>query len=929
MRFNRWAAFAAAILLLAGTTSAQRVSRKLSLSDLDQTLRLDVNSVPVASSTVEGASSGGRATSRRTADLNIPPTLVFSPDGHRGFLPIAGSDRVLVFSPRTGEVEALLEVGNNPIQAALTPDGRYVLVVCIEVLRNLPESAVKFEGDYVGSLVRIDVATLETARLDFERVFFSAVNNVVVSPDSSTAYLASAGTDELLRVDIAAMQEAGPRLKLTPGMRPTRIVVIPNRNELAVVLVGSSAVDKVANPDTVALVDLGSFQVVEELIPPTGPNQEDRFIHDFNAATQPAVSSDGRYLGIPDQTISAGSTLEELGGDRFWVFDLETGEVKRYNVGGLAGAVYWTPDDRFLVVSALNFNLVDPVTDETKEFWPLFSDFRPGTRPAFSPDGRLMYLPAPLDDQVLVFDLVLEVLVRAIPVGGGIERNGATFPSAPLLTAVTPGGEYLLVVDYNAGEVEWVSWTEHLAIQRVADDEELFTGVALTNPGEEAASIILTGLRYNGIIPQDDEDTEDVVEYVNPREFTLNPGEQMALQATEWLQTTETEIGNFWFDVDTDRPEVRGFFLLGTRDLRKLDGAVAEKEPSQRVVVPELRVTEGEATELAILNPHRQQVSYSVALYDDAGNLVATVANQLASRTSFVGFVRDPDPSDGLTDGLFPEAVFQDFSSGYLVVTCATGAMVTARVQTAEAMGVLRGIPVGELDPKPTRFVVPQAAMFEGTRSVLRLVNSYPRPAAAEGQEEPEIDPETVIEATISWRADGGELLAEPVTITLEPGQAVRQALDSLFAIDPASGLVTGWLEIVADRPGLAGDVEVELFDGRAMTLLELQPAGATDLVFSHVAQGAGVSTGLALVNAGAAAANVRLQVFSPAGEPTGEAELVLAPGTRTMGLLPDLISGFPSQLGGYVQVTSDAPLFGLELFFADSLEFVATVGPQ
>ncbi|GAB4231302.1 MAG: hypothetical protein Kow00109_03370 [Acidobacteriota bacterium] len=929
MRLDRWAAFVAAIFLLASTASAQRVTRKLSLSELDETLRLDVNTVMVASTTVEGASSGGRATSGRTADLNVPPSLVLSPDGNRAFLPIAGSNRVLVFSPRTGEVETFLEVGNNPIQATLTPDGRYVLVVCIEALRNLPESAVKFAGDYVGSLVRIDVATLETVTLEFERVFFSVVNNVVVSPDSSTAYLASAGTDELLRVDIAAMQEAGTRLKLTPGMRPTRILAIPNRNELAVVLVGSSTIDKVKNPDHVALVDLGSFQVVDKLVPPTGPNQEDQFIHDFNAATRPAVSPDGRYLGIADQTISSGSRLEELGGDRFWVFDLETGEVKRYNVGGLAGAVYWAPNDRFLVISALNFNFVDPVTDETEEIWPLFANFRPETRPAFSPDGRFMYLPAPLDDQVIVFDMTYKVVVRAIPVGGGVERNGTTFPSAPLVAALTPGGEHLLVLDYNAGEVEWVSWTEHLAIQRIADDEELFTGVALTNPGSEAASIILTGLRYTGIIPGDDKETEDVVEYVNPREFTLNPGEQIALQAPEWLQTTETQIGDFWFDVDTDRPEVRGFFLLGTRDLRKLDGAVAERTPSQRIVVPEVRVTEDEATELAILNPHRQQVSYSVVLFDDEGKVLGTVANQLASRSSYVGFVRDPDPSDGLTGGLFPESVFQNFTSGYLVVTCSTGAMVTARVQTAEGMGVVRGIPVGDLDPKPTRFVVPQAAMFEGARSVLRLVNSYQRPTAAEGEEEPEIDPETIIEVTVSWRGDTGELLAGPVTLTLEPGQAVREALDSLFSLDPSAGLTTGWLEIVADRPGLVGDLEVELFDGRALTLLDLQPTDATELVFSHVAQGAGVSTGLALVNARSEAANVRIAVFSPAGEATGEVELVLAPGMRTIGLLPDLIPDLAPQLGGYVQVTSDVPLFGLELFFADSLEFVATVGPQ
>ncbi len=916
--------------LLSGSMTAQRSVFKAELSAVEEGLRFDVNIVPVSSNVVEAAASAGYSYTGKRPDLNMPPSLVFSLDGSRAFLPVPGSDKVLVFSPRTGEFEAALAVPKNPLQAALSPDGRYVFVACIEVMRNLPESAQKFEGDYVGFLVRIDVDTLQTTVLEFKRVFFSVVNNLVFSPDGSTVFLASAGTDELLRVDVELMQEAGPRLKFIPGACPTQVLVIPQRNMLAVCLVGSTALYQVDYPDAVVLVDFARFQEVKRLEPATGPGQEDPVVHEFTATTRMAVSSDGRYLGIPDQMYSSNSAYPYLATDRFWVFDLETGEQKGYLVAGLAMGVYWTPDDRFLVISSLNLSFVDPVTDEITDITPLQSDFRPGTIPAFSPDGRWLYLAAPLNDSIVVYDLVTGEVPRLIDVGGQVELSeGSSLPSAPLVLALTPDEEFLIVLNYNANALEWVTWTSHFFIQGAVDNEEFFTGITLANPSEEDASVIMTGFTRSGVLLSDDPGTEDVVEYINPREWVIPARGQLAQTSPEWIESSEAKTGNLWFDVDTDQPELRGFFLIGDRALRRMDGVVAARKTSQRWVLPEVHLTDGMATELVILNPNRQSTSYSVTLFDEEGDVVASVSNQLASRTFFVGMVRDIDASDGLTGGLFPESVFKDFTDGYLQVSCPTGVVVYARYFDAEKLAVLNATPVSDLDEKPTRFVVSQVVGAENAVSTLRLVNSYPKPIAGEDEEEPELDPEMTIHVSLKLRDDQGTLMAEPVELELVQGQAKRADVLELFDLVDTGELVSGWLEIQADRGGLVGDVELVLEGGRAMTTLALASVASTELFFSHVAQGAGISTGVALVNAGDEASATRLEIYAADGTLTGFREFVLPPGGRRIGLLPELVEGFETQLGGYVKVSSDPPLFGLELFYADSLEYMAAVPGQ
>jgi hypothetical protein len=160
-------------------------------------------------------------------------------------------------------------------------------------------------------------------------------------------------------------------------------------------------------------------------------------------------------------------------------------------------------------------------------------------------------------------------------------------------------------------------------------------------------------------------------------------------------------------------------------------------------------------------------------------------------------------------------------------------------------------------------------------------------------------------------------------------GIALRHNLADLFELEDPGTAIGAWLDVTSDPVGVVASVQLELFSGKAMTSLPLGGDWSEELVFSHVAQGMGLSTGLALVNPGETAAAVTIEVYAADGELVATRTSQIEGGGRLTGLLGELFPGFPQQLGGHVRVQSDQPLSGTEIFFADSLEFVAVVGAQ
>jgi hypothetical protein len=169
-----------------------------------------------------------------------------------------------------------------------------------------------------------------------------------------------------------------------------------------------------------------------------------------------------------------------------------------------------------------------------------------------------------------------------------------------------------------------------------------------------------------------------------------------------------------------------------------------------------------------------------------------------------------------------------------------------------------------------------------------------------------------------------------PQRITVpNQGQVVVQG-KVLFGIS-GSKLVVGSLEI--DSPGgpvMGSAVIGDSIQNRFATAVPVVADTYSEAVFAQVASGdaggVGYWTGLAFQNPNPTAATVQIQVYSPAGNLTGQGSATLAAGGRLSKQLVELIPGFLPQLGGHVHVLSSLPVTMLEIFGNGRLDFLTTV---
>jgi hypothetical protein len=137
-------------------------------------------------------------------------------------------------------------------------------------------------------------------------------------------------------------------------------------------------------------------------------------------------------------------------------------------------------------------------------------------------------------------------------------------------------------------------------------------------------------------------------------------------------------------------------------------------------------------------------------------------------------------------------------------------------------------------------------------------------------------------------------------------------------------------LKINSDGIGIVGDV---LFGfGKPPTAaanLPLQSEPFIHAVFSHVANGAGYYTGLALYNPNPESVTITVEIYDTEGRLTGTGSFTLASENRTAKLLNELIPSTDGQVGGYAIVRSTLPIIGQQLFGSSNLSLLSAVPPK
>jgi len=125
-----------------------------------------------------------------------------------------------------------------------------------------------------------------------------------------------------------------------------------------------------------------------------------------------------------------------------------------------------------------------------------------------------------------------------------------------------------------------------------------------------------------------------------------------------------------------------------------------------------------------------------------------------------------------------------------------------------------------------------------------------------------------------------------------------------------------------ADR--IQGAVAFSSLRGGAVAALGSESAGRKQLTFSHVAQGNGYWTGLALLAPGGGSAVVELR--SKSGEVIASSTVTL--GDRMVGTLGQFLP-VGDVSGGYIRVRSANDIFAFELFGNERGSILAAVPPQ
>ena len=368
----------------------QRRHRRVDPSSLEEGLTFDTNTIPLTNN------AGGPL-----QDLNFSPNVVFSPDSRKAFVSYTGSNKVLVFDLHEGiplGPTPLIEVPVNPALLTLTPDGKKIAVVSLFLQDNLPQSGEIFVGKNLGAISVIDIETLAVQTLDLTEVFFSFANNIVFSADSKTGFVASSGTDEILRFDVDTATEITPRLEMIEGTRPSSISMSPDSSFFVAVLVGSNSLPQQDVPNSLQVIDTGSFSVTRSIV----PTVEDPLFppHSFVVANTLAISADGQYGLIADQELSSASPLPETFFDHALLLNLETGEtVQVFDIGGLSGPSFLVPGGKhFVTLSGRTVAVTDIQSQEVTVVPtpPFLIGFRGTTRPAFTSDGSRMFVAAGL-----------------------------------------------------------------------------------------------------------------------------------------------------------------------------------------------------------------------------------------------------------------------------------------------------------------------------------------------------------------------------------------------------------------------------------------------------------------------------------------------------------------------------------------------------
>jgi hypothetical protein len=162
---------------------------------------------------------------------------------------------------------------------------------------------------------------------------------------------------------------------------------------------------------------------------------------------------------------------------------------------------------------------------------------------------------------------------------------------------------------------------------------------------------------------------------------------------------------------------------------------------------------------------------------------------------------------------------------------------------------------------------------------------------------------------------------------TLPPNGGLRFLARDLFGF--VSGFQSGWVRVRSTTGlPLTGYVAYADLAAAGVAVVPPQHDAQTNLLFAHFADLPPLSTGLAMLNTNADAADLEVFAITPGGSLIGAASFSLGAGANTARLLRDLTPQTENRAsdGGFLFIRSSLPIYAIELFFSRNSQVLANV---
>ena len=435
--------------------------------------------------------------------------------------------------------------------------------------------------------------------------------------------------------------------------------------------------------------------------------------------------------------------------------------------------------------------------------------------------------------------------------------------------------------------------------EQISFDGSLTTGIAISNPGTDAANVVIVARDENGY--------QKLAGSRNPAQLQIDPGAQKAILAYELFgfDPDDSQLGSA---LGAGNSDLSGFFLICDARFRYFcSGANAFSQGAKEIIFPRHESGSTSTTNYVINNPGINTAILTATLFD-------------VSRT--------PVESKTINIGSRGQAVLRfasgAASSGYMSVKSDLPVVGVEFIGKYNILSALSGL----TPDSGVQLFFPHYAVGGNYQTQIGVVNST----------------EATVSLTLAAHDSGGNLIAGPQSFSLPARGRLIMSVSDLFGIPYATSTInTGYIVAHADRPGLVGFAAFSYSDGTryADTAIPADTNPQTRLVFSHIAQGipagSGVpyQTGIALLNPFGAPVEYTMRVFDGSGNLMAQTSDILGPHQKVARILSHPMEGAaffrqPIVLGnGHLEVISKYGLIGYELFYTEDLSQLASVPAQ